>query len=568
MSFFQKEESFEFPKLDDVIYSFKDAEKGKTDPLDDWTLRNAVEGVQIFGGIGSGKSSGSGRELALALLKNKFGGIILTGKVDEKDRWVKYAEEVGRLDQLIIFEPGKPYKFNPLKYELERDGKKGGGLTDNIVSLFMSIVKMGNRIDGSSEGGGKEPFWILAMERCVKASVDLLKLAKKGKDLKSNNAPGEEEAEEGLFGTLDVAQSDFELTVPNIAKVLRDAPKGENFFNKFTNLTKRASFEKHQKLQKWADESYVIYCLSWASFYIKNRADYLDKLGSNLKRLKEKKPQQLDEKIKLFKTLQEDFLSSRRTYEVVSAYFLSELSMLAEKTRSSILEHFFAFAAPFRSGLLADYFSGETTNDILPEKTFEGKIILLNFPVKEYLQVGVYAQAIYKKLWQQAVERRKYTEGHSRPVFSWIDESQYFISQDDVMFQTTARSSGASTILISQNISNYYATIGGTNSKALVDSLLGNLASKIFHNNNDHVTNEWAANTIAKDYRDIETINTEGVASIGQEYQFQFLPKYFSMLKNGGEKNNRKVEAVVIVASKNWSTENNYFEASFEQEKL
>jgi hypothetical protein len=30
-----------------------------------WTLRHAAEGVQIFGGIGSGKTSGSGRMLEL-----------------------------------------------------------------------------------------------------------------------------------------------------------------------------------------------------------------------------------------------------------------------------------------------------------------------------------------------------------------------------------------------------------------------------------------------------------------------------------------------------------------------
>ena len=30
-----------------------------------WTARHAVEGTQIFGGIGSGKTSGSGQTLAL-----------------------------------------------------------------------------------------------------------------------------------------------------------------------------------------------------------------------------------------------------------------------------------------------------------------------------------------------------------------------------------------------------------------------------------------------------------------------------------------------------------------------
>lgn len=58
-------------------------------------IRNAVTGVQIFGGIGSGKSSGSGKTLAYSFLKNGFGGIVLTGKIDETETWLKYAEATG-----------------------------------------------------------------------------------------------------------------------------------------------------------------------------------------------------------------------------------------------------------------------------------------------------------------------------------------------------------------------------------------------------------------------------------------------------------------------------------------
>jgi len=49
-----------------------------------WTIRNAVEGVQIFGGIGSGKTSGSGRVIALRYLASGFGGLVLTAKHDAK----------------------------------------------------------------------------------------------------------------------------------------------------------------------------------------------------------------------------------------------------------------------------------------------------------------------------------------------------------------------------------------------------------------------------------------------------------------------------------------------------
>ncbi|MGY3213943.1 hypothetical protein ACVW2L_002996 [Mucilaginibacter sp. HD30] len=51
--------SFDFP-LDRAIYSFNDEEP--------FTIGNACEGVQIFGGIGSGKTSGSGEALARAYL--------------------------------------------------------------------------------------------------------------------------------------------------------------------------------------------------------------------------------------------------------------------------------------------------------------------------------------------------------------------------------------------------------------------------------------------------------------------------------------------------------------------
>jgi len=48
-----------------------------------FTARMAVEGCAIFGGIGSGKTSGSGRMLALKYLAAGWGGLILTVKKDE-----------------------------------------------------------------------------------------------------------------------------------------------------------------------------------------------------------------------------------------------------------------------------------------------------------------------------------------------------------------------------------------------------------------------------------------------------------------------------------------------------
>lgn len=135
------------------------------------------------------------------------------------------------------------------------------------------------------------------------------------------------------------------------------------------------------------------------------------------------------------------------------------------------------------------------------------------------------------------------------------------------MFQTTARSSKACTVFISQNISNYYSTIGGQSAKSKVDSLLGNLTTKIFHANNDHVTNQWAAETIGKAYRNISSINTgeKQSAGLSQQFHWQVEPRDFTILKNGGEINDYKVQAIITIAGRKWSDGKNYGKSVFDQ---
>ena len=178
--------------------------KFSDDKADWWTVRNALEGTQIFGGIGSGKTSGSGRMIATSFLKNGFGGVILCAKPDEAEEWKKYAHECGRGEDLIIFSEGSQWRFNPLQYEITRGGK-GAGLTMNITELFMSVFKMGQRITGSSSEE-KERFWENSMKRCVNRIVDLLKLS------------GEE------------------LSIYNMVELLSFAPKDESTLQKINEL--------------------------------------------------------------------------------------------------------------------------------------------------------------------------------------------------------------------------------------------------------------------------------------------------------------------------------------------
>ena len=60
-----------------------------------------------MGATGSGKSSGPGRHIALAMLRKGFGFCVLCAKKDEKERWLNYAEETGRSDDIVLFDSAK-----------------------------------------------------------------------------------------------------------------------------------------------------------------------------------------------------------------------------------------------------------------------------------------------------------------------------------------------------------------------------------------------------------------------------------------------------------------------------
>src|SRR5450432_1454255 len=70
-------------------------------PENFWSLNDAFQGTQVFGGTGSGKSSGSGQALARAFLKANLGGLVLTAKTDEAAQWEEYAKDANRTNDII-----------------------------------------------------------------------------------------------------------------------------------------------------------------------------------------------------------------------------------------------------------------------------------------------------------------------------------------------------------------------------------------------------------------------------------------------------------------------------------
>jgi hypothetical protein len=137
---------------------------------DPWRIKDACEGTMIFGGTGSGKTSGSGCAFARSFLAAGFGGLVLCAKPEEPGLWRDYAAETGRTDDLVMFGAGREWSFDFMAYEAQRAGA-GAGLTENLVNLFMEVSSIGS---GDTRSPGGDPFWERAMRSLIRNCVDVL----------------------------------------------------------------------------------------------------------------------------------------------------------------------------------------------------------------------------------------------------------------------------------------------------------------------------------------------------------------------------------------------------------
>jgi len=486
-------------------------------PKDTWTVDDAVKGVSIIGGTGSGKTTASGKALAKAFLKEGWGGFVLCAKTEEADLWKQYCKDTGREKDLIIFSKGSKHQegeyegeeivFNPIDYEMKRAGE-GAGETQNITNIFMNIYRMGNRI--ANEGDTREErYWDTALKRCLNRVIELIKLA--GED----------------------------LSYSNMVKVISSSNNMEK--DTFTEAIVRKEREGEiTELEK--DSNYCLKCMVNAY-----STHFQDK----------------------------EIVSSEKlnAFNLVEDYFSQSMPTMGSRTKSVVTESFMGLSEPFLSGFLHRHFAGKT--NIFPEWTYEKqKIIVLDFPIKEFLDAGIIGQSVFKLLFQQAIERRNIHQ-HPIPVFLWCDEAQYFVNPYDQIFLTTARSSRTATVFLSQNISNYFAVMGsGSDAKARVNSLMGNLCTKIFHANSDAETNEYASRLIGTDIMAMESGGTQYTTfsmrdskSLGYSMQLvpQVLAKDFTTLRNGGLTNDYNVDALVVVSGKKWSDKKNFQYVIFKQ---
>ena len=117
--------------------------------------------------------------------------------------------------------------------------------------------------------------------------------------------------------------------------------------------------------------------------------------------------------------------------EKARLHWLDTFYNLAPDTRSCVITAFSSMADVFVEPAINDLFCTQTT--IIPENVLDGAIIVIDLPLLSgYEAVGLFAQSIWKYLFQKAIERRDDPDDECRrPAFLWIDEAQHFHSAND-----------------------------------------------------------------------------------------------------------------------------------------
>jgi hypothetical protein len=219
--------------------------------------------------------------------------------------------------------------------------------------------------------------------------------------------------------------------------------------------------------------------------------------------------------------------------------------------------------------LLANASDSASLTTVSPAATHQGKIIVLDMPAKTYHSAGVLIQLIRKQLWQQATEGRN-IKPNSLPTFCFCDEAQTFVSRNDSTFLMTARSSRACVVYLTQTLPNFRSALG----RADTDALIGNLVTRIHHQNVCNETNVWASETISKCWRLRSSSGTSHSddsdgrerlsrnANLSDSHEYQVPPETFSHLRRGGPANDHYVDAIVC---RPWPSGRGFLRVTFKQ---
>ena len=479
--------------------SRESVEKGRTDPKG-WSLsdpvvdlsptvrlrlRDLCDGIGIFGGNGSGKSSTSARLIFESLLSRGAGALFLTVKDSDPADYVALAHSVGRGRDVIRVTPGGAHRINVVEVAANQGG------TENVVkmlSVAMSIVEGARAASGSTD-----PIWDRARDALTRNLCDLLLAA-------------------GL-----------PLTLENMARVLDSAPTD--------TAELHALFAADDRGEHVTGPGGQV--SDFWRCYLQASANYRRGVPGI------------------------DPNSARATVR----YWTEEYPKLPERTRGSVRFGFDAMVGALTRGEIADLCTTETT---LPLSVLrDGKIVILDLPVRRDGEAARIAQAIIKFLVQNELEREAIDAASNvRPVLIGIDEAQEFLSSADVAFQATARGARACTVLITQSVAGMRAKLGRDGA----EQILGVLGTKIVHAC-DGETASWIADLIGQDWSFSPTVSDRGGVSLSQGKRHLVEPIALSRLARGGPEFGHCAEAYIFKPGARWGRRKRNFACVALQQK-
>lgn len=141
-------------------------------PFDPMRISDLLRSIAIFGASGSGKTTGSGYQIARAIVGcgKKIGGLICASKPEDREFWQRVFRQAGRTHDLLVFSAVTALRFNFIDFIL-----RNGGSTRDITQAILIVGERLNPLHG--ENFRSEQFWQQQKQRLVYNSAEIVQRA-------------------------------------------------------------------------------------------------------------------------------------------------------------------------------------------------------------------------------------------------------------------------------------------------------------------------------------------------------------------------------------------------------
>ncbi|WP_187388308.1 TraM recognition domain-containing protein [Seonamhaeicola marinus] len=275
--------------------------------------------------------------------------------------------------------------------------------------------------------------------------------------------------------------------------------------------------------------------------------------------------------IQLINKTEQNVIETTENLDISLTYFLQTIIRIESRTLSNIIATIHAALFPATIGLFANILDDVETN-FSTSMTFEGKIIVLNFPPSVYYSEGNRVLGMFYYLWMKDVMSRDLNVSN-RCVFSVVDECQLIVNDYMIHFSSICRSQNCIVVYATQSLASIEARLNRMNGKVLVSQWMSNMGFKFMLCATDPSTIDFYKSVVGRDYEFRVGFNASlsagnNSSNAHEDYRDIIPEKEFRLLATGGEKNGYIVECILICAGTTFDDGETYMRVAFEQRKI